>query len=461
MRTDRPARSAGSHLLARVPRPTPEDVASALASGFLGAARWDKPALVAAGAEVLGARRRWLGPLAAALLELYPRAPADSARQLATSITLQTSFSAAVDAAARRFAFIPLAHHPAVAASARPTTPALPTLHGLSDLAELLEVTVGELQWFADTALWNRRAGPGRLHHYRYEWRLRPGRAPRLLEIPGKRLRALQRTVLTSILRPLPVHNAAHGFIPGRSAITGAAEHTGRRAVIALDLSTFFSTVTPARIYGALRQAGLPEAVAHTLTGLCTHAVPPWVLTAMPAGGDAAERFALRRALAAPHLPQGAPTSPTLANLSVRRLDARLSGFAAAAGATYTRYADDLAFSGDAPFAARADAFIRAAGRIVTEEGHRLNAAKTRVRPAGTRQQVTGIVVNQHTNATRRDYDALKAILHNCVTAGPATQNRANLPDFRAHLRGRIGWVESLNPDRGRRLREQFERISW
>jgi len=456
-----PAPSAGTSTLARVPRPTPEDVASALAAGFLGAAHWDKPSLVAAGTDVLGARRRWLGPLATGLLVLYPRAPADAPRQLAASITLQASFSAAVDAAARRFSFIPLAHHPAVAATARPGSPTLPVLDGLSDLAELLEVTVGELQWFADTSLWNRRAGPGHLHHYRYEWRLRPGRAPRLLEIPGKRLRALQRTVLTSILRPLPVHNAAHGFVPGRSAITGAAEHTGRRAVIALDLSTFFSTVTPARIYGALRQAGFPEAVAHTLTGLCTHAVPPWVLTAMPSGGDSTERFALRRALAAPHLPQGAPTSPTLANLSVRRLDARLSGFAAAAGATYTRYADDLAFSGDAPFAARANAFIRAAGRIVTEEGHSLNEAKIRVSPAGTRQQVTGIVVNEHTNPTRRDYDALKAILHNCTTSGPATQNRGNVPDFRAHLRGRIGWVESLNPARGQRLREQFEKISW
>jgi len=74
---------------------------------------------------------------------------------------------------------------------------------------------------------------------------------------------------------------------------------------------------------------------------------------------------------------------------------------------------------------------------------------------------VTGIVVNERPNATRREFDRLKATLHNCAEHGAASQNRAGHPDFRAHLLGRIGWVGSLNPERGARLRGEFDRIRW
>lgn len=77
------------------------------------------------------------------------------------------------------------------------------------------------------------------------------------------------------------------------------------------------------------------------------------------------------------------------------------------------------------------------------------------------RQTVTGIVVNDRTNAARVDYDRLRAILHNAARTGAAAQNRGGHHDFHAHLLGRIAWVEALNPGRGRRLRTDFERIDW
>ena len=77
------------------------------------------------------------------------------------------------------------------------------------------------------------------------------------------------------------------------------------------------------------------------------------------------------------------------------------------------------------------------------------------------RQRVCGIVVNDRLNAPRHEYDRLKAILHNSRVHGPASQNRAQVPDFRAHLLGRVSWIESLNPKRGEKLRRQFTSIPW
>jgi hypothetical protein len=77
------------------------------------------------------------------------------------------------------------------------------------------------------------------------------------------------------------------------------------------------------------------------------------------------------------------------------------------------------------------------------------------------RQQVTGVVVNRTPNLRRDAYDALKATLHNCATRGPGAENRAAMPDFRAHLTGRVAHATMLNPARGRKLREILERIDW
>ena len=92
--------------------------------------------------------------------------------------------------------------------------------------------------------------------------------------------------------------------------------------MLSLDLEDFFASVSAARVYGIFRAAGYPEPVAHTLTGLCTNVVP----AAESVPGD----FRLARRLATPHLPQGAPTSPALANLVAFHLDVRLSGLAGA-----------------------------------------------------------------------------------------------------------------------------------
>ena len=442
--------------------PTPlAVVAAALADAFLTADRWEPDDLTAAGYLVVGVERAYVGLAVAAALATYPRPPVDAPRQLAAVLGSAPRLVALHRSREDRRPVRVLVRR-ARAVRARPETASRLLVDTLPELARALDLTVGRLLWLADTRSWNRRPGPSSpLHHHRHEWVRRPGRTPRLLEKPMEMLRRTQRTILDELLAELPVHDAAHGFVAGRSVVSGAAVHTGQQVVVSADLTSFFASVTAPTVFGVFRSAGFAEPLAHVLTGICTHRVPPHVLTAMPDGGSPEERAALRRSLTAAHLPQGAPTSPALANTALRHLDTRLAGWADAVDAVYTRYADDLTFSGGDRLASRADAFLRGVDRIVTDQGYRLNPAKTRVRRRGVRQSVTGVVVNERTSPGRREVDRLHAILHNAAEHGPASQNRAGHPEFRAHLLGRIGWVEQVHPGRARRLREEFARIRW
>jgi hypothetical protein len=160
-------------------------------------------------------------------------------------------------------------------------------------------------------------------------------------------------------------------------------------------------------------------------------------------------------------LPQGAPTSPALANLCAYRVDCRLTGLARSAGAEYTRYADDLAFSGDTDFERSVERFSLHVVAILTDEGFIVNHRKTRIMRRSVRQRLTGLVANQRLNVARTDFDRLKATLTNCVRLGPVSQNREGHPMFREHLNGRVGFVESINAPKGARLRRIFEQIAW
>jgi hypothetical protein len=234
--------------------------------------------------------------------------------------------------------------------------------------------------------------------------------------------------------------------------------------VLRLDLEAFFASVTVSRVYGIWRTAGYPEAVAHCLAGLVTSVLPLAQWRAVPAPADDGlldAHWRLGRRLAAPHLPQGAPTSPAMANLAAYRLDVRLTALARAWGGRYTRYADDLAFSGDKGWGTGTSRLIDAIETIVRDEGFRLNARKTGVMPSAGRQSLGGLVVNERPKVARREVDALKAILHNCHRFGPSSQNRDDVPAFEDHLRGRIAWVAQHDPVRGARLQAVHDAVDW
>ena len=142
-------------------------------------------------------------------------------------------------------------------------------------------------------------------------------------------------------------------------------------------------------------------------------------------------------------------------------MDLRLAGFAKSYGATYTRYADDLTFSGPADLHYAMATIIPLIQQIVRQERFNLNPQKRRVLRAHQRLTVTGVVVNERTNVARADFDKLKAILTNCQRNGPSTQNRNQVEDFYHHLQGRIAHVSMLNPDRGQKLTALFQAIDW
>jgi len=312
-------------------------------------------------------------------------------------------------------------------------------------VAEAVGLTPAELDWFADPGGWLRtKATP--LQHYRY--RIRSDH--RLLEAPKERLREVQRRILRSVLDRVPPHAAAHGFVRGRSVHTFAAPHAGHDVVVRIDLRAFFPSVSQTRVRAVFDALGYPTPVSRVLAGLCTTATPPGVLAQLPF--DAASR--LRGA----HLPQGAPTSPALANLVAYRLDRRLTGLARTHRACYTRYADDLAFSGTE---LAVDRLIHAVGRIVADEGFSVHPAKTRIMRAHRRQHLAGLVVNTRPQAARADYDDLRALLFNCARYGPDSQNRDGRPHFREYVYGRIAWVGESNESRKRSLHALAARVDW
>jgi hypothetical protein len=331
-------------------------------------------------------------------------------------------------------------------------------------LAERLELSSGQLAWLADVRGLERTVEHEKLRNYRYRWTPRRSGLPRLIEAPKARLKEIQRWVLRDILNHVPAHDAAHGFTGKRSVLTHAAVHTGHAIVLRIDLRDFFASVSAGRVYGIFRTLGYDRSLAHTLTGLCSNTIPAtiWNATDRPSQPQLIQtHFWLGRQLATPHLPQGAPTSPALANLAAFALDRRLRGLGSAFNLSYSRYADDLVFSGPRLTDRANRTLLEMAGRIVKEEGFRVNQDKTSLRTTAQRQLVTGVVVNAHPNVPRPEYDRLKAILHRIATDGPGSYDPGRRVDPRAHLRGQVAWVNAVNPRRGEKLRRLFDTINW
>jgi retron-type reverse transcriptase len=158
-------------------------------------------------------------------------------------------------------------------------------------------------------------------------------------------------------------------------------------------------------------------------------------------------------------LPQGACTSPALSNQIARRLDRRLQGLANKLAITYTRYADDLTFSGDHPLAGRTGYLMACVRHIAEQEGFSINRKKTRILRPSNQQSVTGLVVNDRPSVSRSQIRRIRAILHRASREGLAAQNREHHPNFASWLEGHIAYIAMTRPEVGRKFKQQFDAI--
>jgi RNA-directed DNA polymerase len=272
----------------------------------------------------------------------------------------------------------------------------------VADLTKWLDVPQAELrEWLTGRPMWTLG-----YEYTRFTIPKRRG-GERTIEAPSDKLKALQRRVVHRLLNPLPMHDAATGFVPGRSIVDNARPHVGSGVVINLDLADFFPTISADRVTEMFRALGWDADAANLLARMCTNEG---------------------------HLPQGAPTSPAISNLVCRRLDERLSRLAEHYKGNYTRYADDITLSlpglgrnkrlrkhrgqsrtdwPSKPARPPTRSLLTLIRKIIEEEGFKIQMKKkVRVQRPHQRQTATGLVVNQSVNLPRAARRRIRAMQH-------------------------------------------------
>ena len=322
------------------------------------------------------------------------------------------------------------------------TARGLPILHTANDIAKAMNIPLRSLRW-----LTYHRRGATVVHYHRYKIAKKTG-GVRCISAPKAALKQAQNWVQENLLAKLAVEPEAHGFVPTRSIVSNAVGHVGKALVINLDMKDFFPSITYRRVKGLFEKFGYSEHAATVLALLCTE--PPRVAAEF-------EGKVYHVSLGQRVLPQGASTSPTITNLLCRKLDRRLAGLAKKHGFTYTRYADDLTFSGDEPKAI--GKLLRSVRSILKEEGLTEHPTKTKVMRRSNRQEVTGVVVNHKPTIAREEVRKLRAILHNAAKTGLEAQNREQHPNFTEAIRGRIAYICMVDPQRGAVLKAAFEQL--
>jgi retron-type reverse transcriptase len=326
----------------------------------------------------------------------------------------------------------------------------LPSLSRPEQLAAALSIPLLRLRWLAF------HSEASTVSHYvRFQIPKKSG-GVREIWAPQPKLAGAQAWILENILSKVPVGSVAHGFVPGRSTVSNAAPHVKRAIVVNVDLKDFFPTITFPRVRGIFESLGYSPAVA-TLLALLTTEAPRRLVE------YSGKKYFVATGPRA--LPQGACTSPALSNLVAWGLDRRLGGVAAKLGWTYTRYADDLSFSGDTLVPKgernrRSVGWLLARVRHICEaEGFAVNEKKVRVQRRNTAQVVTGVVVNEKASTPRDERRRLRAILHHARFEGIEKQNRIGHANYVAWLRGHVAYVMMVNPEQGKKLKVRLDAL--
>ncbi|MGM9804113.1 MAG: reverse transcriptase domain-containing protein [Muribaculaceae bacterium] len=215
----------------------------------------------------------------------------------------------------------------------------------------------------------------------------------RVITAPNARLKYIQRClafVFSSRYKPKYCVNA---FTHSRSVVDNALAHVGKNYVYNIDLKDFFTSITAKMVATELCNLGFDPDMSQLLSKICTYPVT--------VNGKTQNM-----------LPQGAPSSPILSNICARRLDNRLIGLACRFNLNYSRYADDITFSSNHNVYSPGGEFITELYSIINHEHMQVNEKKCRLQKRGSRQEVTGLIVNEKVNVSRKYYKNLRALIH-------------------------------------------------
>ncbi|MBF0294195.1 MAG: RNA-directed DNA polymerase [Magnetococcales bacterium] len=340
----------------------------------------------------------------------------------------------------------------------------LPVILTLGHLAHITDVSHGIL-----TDIIKRQIDPYRV----FAIRKRNG-GKRFICVPETGLLNAQRWIHDEILcslaatKNLSCHATA--YAPGCSHVINAKRHVGAAWILKFDITRFFESISERQVYRVFRGLGYRSQVAFCLTRLCTRVLPTNVdhrllrHTKRWQTGDQRNQRNFSGARVIGHLPQGAPTSPMLANLVCIPLDTDMQNIAAREGLTFTRYADDMTFSGEMLDRAAAVKISREVSIVVGRYGFGINLQKTSIAKNGGRKIVTGLSVDGDVVRLPRAYkDAIRqelfyldkhGIQEHCARIG-----HKNHLSYLLRLAGRIRYATSIEPVIGQRMMHLFLRI--
>lgn len=279
---------------------------------------------------------------------------------------------------------------------------------GLAAFAARLELDAATVRWLYSTwGNWNR-------------WYIAFGipkrrEGFRMICAPHPLLKQVQRRMIVAFLKAVPLHGACHGFRCQHSIGTNAQQHIAKEVVLNLDLRDFFPSLSAKRVYGMWKE----------LLDLS-----PLEL-----------RFLTRLTTLNDCLPQGAPTSPYIANIVCRHLDQRLAGLARSLGGDYTRYADDLTLSGDQRIL-QALPLIKA---IIKEEGFAVAEEKSRIYRPWQRQAVNGLTVNRKVAVARTVRRRFRALLHQWQQGKETIWEGNRVGE--EFIRGYLAYLQAIHPE--------------
>lgn len=256
----------------------------------------------------------------------------------------------------------------------------------------------------------------------------------RMIEAPSDRLKSFQLWIKENILDKINVSTNARGFRKNYSILDNAKEHVNKDLVINIDLKDFFPSITYNRVYKIFAYVGYTNEVAHLLTQLCTNK----------------ENV----------LPQGSPASPVISNIVALKLDKRLGALANKFNCSYTRYADDITFSGCVGI----KNMLSTVERIIIEENFSINDAKVRLHYKNQRQEVTGLIVNKKIAVSPKIIKEIDNAIYYCLKFGVASHMQKIGCDksfYKEHLYGLAYFIKMINEDMGENYLSKLDDISW